>query len=135
MAVYFLLVQAIAVVVMFVAFIHHFVNSFRLEKILTKAVTSSWNAARTLDRRSLRSARTNKEDVMPVPGSAYKILADSSGYVNRYSLDQILDACAQLNVCVQYHPQIGEFVAKGTIIVYAWESDISCSSVAARTRT
>ena len=134
-SIYFLSVQAIAVVVMFVVFIHYFVNGFRLEKILAKAVVSSWNAARTMERRSLRSATSNEEDVMSVPSSAYKILADSSGYVKRYSLDQILDACAELNVCVQYNPQIGEFVAEGTIIAYAWESDISRSSVADRTRT
>ena len=134
-SIYFLSVQAIAVVVMFVVFIHYFVNGFRLEKILAKAVASSWNAARTMERRSLRSATSNEEDVMSVPSSAYKILADSSGYVERYSLDQILDTCAELNVCVQYHPQIGEFVAEGTIIAYAWESDISRSSVADRTRT
>ena len=109
-AIHFLSVQAIAVVVMFVVFIHYFVNGFRLENILLKAVTSSWNAARTLEQRSLessKSATTKEEDVMLV----------------------------QLDVCIRYHPQIGEFVAEGTIIAYAWESDISRSSVAARTRT
>jgi uncharacterized membrane protein len=106
-AIHFLSVQAIAVVVMFVVFIHYFVNGFRLENILLKAVTSSWNAARTLEQRSLessKSATTKEEDVMLV----------------------------QLDVCIRYHPQIGEFVAEGTVIAYAWDGDISCSFAVAQ---
>lgn len=143
-SIHFLSVQAIAVVVMFVVFMHFFVNGFRLEQILSHAVLSSWNAAAALELlnvngpKRLRSSKRNKErsadvedSLMQVPASAYKVLADSSGYVVRFELDQILEACEKMDFCVLYHPHIGEFVAEGTVVAYVWDAACNEETTAA----
>lgn len=69
-----------------------------------------------------------------VPKSAYKVLADKSGYVNSFRLYSILPWTQDLDVCVRYRYQIGEFVNEGTVLAYVWdlEPDADPTSIADR---
>ena len=60
-----------------------------------------------------------------VPTNAYKVMADESGYVLKYTLDNVLQKAKELDVIVLYHPHIGEYVAEGTLLAYVWDNTTS----------
>mmetsp|Transcript_8982 Transcript_8982/g.24899 ORF Transcript_8982/g.24899 Transcript_8982/m.24899 type:complete len:567 (+) Transcript_8982:107-1807(+) len=122
-AIHFLSVHMCLVLLMFVYFIHHFVNGFRLETILHQAVDDSWKAALALE--SLDSVKkVNRAEELPeVPPNAYKVMADQSGYVAGYQLARLKAAAKRLDLCIRYHPNIGEFVAEGTLLAYVWDAN------------
>ena len=121
-SIHFLTVQVAMVLTMFVYFIHYFVNGFRLESILHKATEWCWAAAEDLERQNKKSGVREFDDLPTVPTTAYKVLADSSGYVAKYKLKEILKLTEELDLCVRFHPNIGEFVAEGTLLAYVWDA-------------
>jgi len=139
------------VLVSFDNFIHFFINGFRIEKILERAAASSLRAAQTLSSQhpSLETttpvagnSRSNKinqtkegglhpdelvgegepdDEHIAAPSFALKVLADQSGYVMSFRLNNVVPLAEELDVCVRYCYQIGEFVNEGTILCYIWE--------------
>ena len=62
------------------------------------------------------------DELPKVPPDAFKVLADHSGYVARYKLQNVIRQAEKLDLSIRYHPNIGEFVAEGTILAYVWNS-------------
>jgi len=115
------------VLLSFVNFIHLFINGFRVESILSRARDSSLQAAKTLslDIESFNSSSKNDEVIdflISVPSTAYKVLADESGYVKRFKLNAIVGIAKELDVCIRYNYQIGEFINEGTVLCYIWDT-------------
>jgi uncharacterized membrane protein len=102
----------------FVGFVHFFLNGMRLEKILTRSRESSLTAFRNFD----SNYNTDLRELPEVPPRAYKVMADSNGYVVAYKLESILSLATELDICVRFHPQIGEFVVEGTLLAYVWDA-------------
>jgi len=134
-AIHLLSVHMCVVFTSFVTFIHLFINGFRLEAILSRASTSSLNAARSLSESVMLSFSTDPDampamkldnddtDMLPTaPPSAYKVHADDSGYVNRFYLKSLVPLAEKLDVCVKYNHQIGEFINEGAILCYVWDA-------------
>lgn len=121
-AIHFVSVQMAAVLLMFVVFIHYFINGFRLESILNRATEASWVAAQQLEQQHGAMSVGESDDLPDVPSTAYKVLADDSGYLSNYNLDCILPEAKELDICIRYHPNIGEFVAQGTLLAYVWDA-------------
>ena len=121
-AIHFLSVQMAAVLLMFVVFIHYFINGFRLESILHRATEASWVAAQQLEQQNGRTGVREFDDLPYVPTTAYKVLADDSGYLSKYKLDCVLSESKELDICIRYHSNIGEFVAQGTLLAYVWDA-------------
>ena len=121
-AIHFLSVQMTAVLLMFVVFIHYFINGFRLESILHRATEASWVAAQQLEQQNKRTGMREFDDLPFVPTTAYKVLADDTGYLSKYKLDCILPDSKELDICIRYHSNIGEFVAQGTLLAYVWDA-------------
>jgi uncharacterized membrane protein len=121
-AIHFLSVQMAAVLLMFVVFIHYFINGFRLESILHRATEASWVAAQQLEQQNGLTGVREFDDLPCVPSTAYKVLADNSGYLSKYKLDFILPEARALDICIRYHSNIGEFVAQGTLLAYVWDA-------------
>jgi uncharacterized membrane protein len=118
-AINFLTVHITLVLITFVNFIHFFINGFRIEKILNRAGDSSLRAAKAL---SMGLETDLKRDEQPeVPNFAYKVGAIRSGYVTRFMLESIAPMAIQLDVCVRYRHQIGEFVNEGTTLCHIWD--------------
>ena len=118
-AIHLLSVHIGLVLISFVNFIHFFINGFRIEKILEGASAGSLRAARSLSAELDTSLeRNNQPEIAP---NAYKVLADESGYVTHYTLTNILEQAKQLDVCVRYKHQIGDFVNRGTVLSYVWD--------------
>jgi uncharacterized membrane protein len=122
-AIHFLSVQMTAVLLMFVVFIHYFINGFRLESILHRATEASWVAAQQLEQENVKTGVREFDDLPYVPSTAYKVLADNSGYLSKYTLDCILPDAQELDICIRYHSNIGEFVAQGTLLAYVWDAN------------
>jgi uncharacterized membrane protein len=121
-AIHFLSVHMLCVLLMFVYFVHYFINGFRLESILHRAAEDSWRAAQALESLNA-SAEVQEFDELPrVPSTAFKVMADHSGYVARYHLQKILRKADKLDLCIRYHPNIGEYVAEGTLLAYVWDT-------------
>jgi uncharacterized membrane protein len=132
--IHLLSVHMVAILVSFVEFIHFFINGFRMEKILSRAAGSSLRAAQALSRQYMNSSTMRDTEggtaavlgdahvTLQVPKSAYKVLADKSGYVNSLRLYSILPAAHELDVCVRYTYQIGEYVNEGTVLCYIWDA-------------
>ena len=127
LAIHMLSVHMVLVLLMFVVFIHYFINGFRLESILNRATEASWMAAERLEAMHQKGHKTSTLDTdqnLPkVPSSAYKVLADHSGYLSRYNLDVVLPQAKDLDVCIRYHPNIGEFIAEGSLLAYVWDAE------------
>ena len=88
----------VLVLMNFVVFIHYFINGFRLESILHRATESSWIAAQrleTMNQKGQSDKHTNR-DLPTVPPSAYKVLADHSGYLASYKLDAVIQSAKEL---------------------------------------
>lgn len=119
--IHFLSAHMVAILFSFVEFIHFFTNGFRIEKITSRAAESSMRAAKDLSELP-QSNKTEESSLLRVPKSAYKVLADKSGYVNSFCLHNILSMAKNLDVCVRYTYQIGEFVNEGTVLAYVWDS-------------
>lgn len=132
LAIYVLSLQMMVVLLMFVYFIHHFINGFRLESILHKAAEDSWRAALALEEAS--SSGYDDEELPEVPKEAYKVLSDESGYVAGYKLQNLTAMAKKLDLCVRYHPNIGEFVAEGTLLAYVWDANTSNARTVGKVR-
>lgn len=120
-AIHFLTVHIAVVLVSFVNFIHFFINGFRIEKILSRAKESALRAAKALD-----DDIYTKEGISEgpdVPSKAFKVLADSSGYVTRFHLSNLLNQAIKMDLCIRYNHQIGEYVNRGTVLAYVWDAD------------
>lgn len=117
LAIHMLSVHVILVLIMFVVFIHYFINGFRLESILHRATEASWTAAQKLE---AMNADSIGEELPPVPMTAYKVLADHSGYLSQYRLQEVLEKATKLDLIIRYHPNIGEFIAEGSLLAYVW---------------
>lgn len=114
-----LLTMHIAIVlVSFVNFIHFFINGFRLETILRRAEQSALAAASALD----LDTDVGSAELSDVPKKAFKVLADTSGYVTRYRLRNLLELATKMDVCVRYNHQIGDYVNRGTVLAYVWDA-------------
>ena len=119
-AIHFLTVHMGLVMISFVNFIHFFINGFRIEKILRQAAAGSLRAARAL------TAETNTlidEDPPAVGRKAYKVMADDSGYVTQFRLDDLTPMAQKWNAMVRYKHQIGDYVNRGTVLCYVWAVD------------
>jgi len=122
-AVNFVIMHAIMVVVMFITFIHSFVNGMRLENILHRASRSAWRAVNEI---IVRNSDTAIQAELPkVPPYAYRILADDSGYLSSYELQKLLSLAVKLNFIVRFSPHIGQFVTEGTVIAWVWSGEIT----------
>ena len=121
-AIQFLSVHLALVLIMFVYFIHYFINGFRLESILNKATEWCWAAASELETLNSKGGVQEFDDLPPVPPTAYKVLADTSGYIAKYKLDNILNLAEELDLCIRFHPNIGEFISEGTLLAYVWDA-------------
>jgi len=120
-AIHLLAVHILLVLISFVSFIHLFINGFRIETILDRAKESSLKAARALS--SHQSEGMGGDAIMPdVPNYAYKVMADRSGYVNCYYLEKLVPIAKELDICVRYNHQVGEFVQEGAIICHVWDA-------------
>lgn len=86
----------VVVLVCFVNFIHFFINGFRIEKILARASASSLAAAAALSQGV--EADLHPDEQPKVPSSAYKVMADASGYVARFSLHALVEQAAHMDV-------------------------------------
>ena len=117
LAIHMLSVHLILVLFMFVVFIHYFINGFRLESILHRATEASWTAAQKLE---AMNADSIGEELPQVPMTAYKVLADHSGYLSQYRLPVVLEKATKLDLIIRYHPNIGEFIAEGSLLAYVW---------------
>ena len=112
----------LAILVSFVEFIHFFINGFRIEKILSRAAASSLRAAEALSRQSGSTMTTSGRLEVPKSAAAYRVLADKSGYVNGFRLNNIVHFAKNLDISVRYNYQIGEFVNEGTVLCYVWDA-------------
>lgn len=120
-AIHFLTVHIAIILVSFVNFIHFFINGFRIEKILSRAKESALRAAKALD-----DDIYTKEGILEapdVPSKAFKVLADSSGYVTRFRLSNLLNQAIKMDLCIRYNHQIGDYVNRGTVLAYVWDAD------------
>ena len=122
-AIHVLSAHMLLVLLSFVYFIHHFVNGFRLETILHQASEDSWRAACHLETQQGVRDVDHAEELPNIPSNAYKVMADQSGYVAGYKLQNLLHAAKKLDICIRYHPNIGEFVAEGTLLAYVWDTN------------
>ena len=111
-----------AVLVVFVGFIHFFINGFRQEQILNHAQDACFVAARNFADADYDKT-TTEADLPSVPRSAYKVSADQSGYVARFRLEQNVTLAEKMDVCVRYNRHIGEFVAEGTVLAHVWDAN------------
>lgn len=118
-AIHFMSVHMMLVLTSFVGFIYFFINGMRLEKILARSSASCLAAHQTL----AATYDTVLPELPEVPPKSYKVMADSSGYVVRYRLASILSKASEMDICVRFRPQIGEFVAQGTLIAYVWDAN------------
>lgn len=116
-AVQLLTVHLAAILLSFVNFIHFFINGFRIEKILERALDTSLAAARTLNHMS-----EGEQETLPVPSSSYKVLADKSGYVVSFALKPLTKLAQKMDLCIRYNHQIGEFVNEGAVLCYVWDA-------------
>ncbi|CAB9502186.1 Membrane [Seminavis robusta] len=125
LAIHFLSIHMLTVLLMFVVFIHYFVNNFRLESILHRATEASWHAAQKLEEALSNQTGLKKddEDLPTVPTTAYKVLADYSGYLCKYNLNAVVADATRLDLVIRYHPNIGEFVAEGSLLAYVWDAN------------
>jgi len=120
-AIHFLTVHIAIILVSFVNFIHFFINGFRIEKILSRAKESALRAAKALD-----DDVYTKEGILEipdVPSKAFKVLADTSGYVTRFRLSNLLNQAMKMDLCIRYVHQIGDYVNRGTVLAYVWDAD------------
>lgn len=104
----------------FINFIHFFIVGFRLESIMDRASSSTLCAADRLSRLPCMDA-----DVMSlpdVPPNAYAVTSDTSGYVKVFQFERILHQAVEMDVCVRYMYQIGEYVNRGTTLCYVWDA-------------
>ena len=120
-AIHLLTMHMAIVLVTFVNFIHFFINGFRLEKILSRAEKSSLDAARALSEQ-VDTDGNGITEVPDVPKKAFKVLADESGYVTHYCLNKLLNLATNMDICVRYNHQIGEYVNRGTVLAYVWDA-------------
>lgn len=118
-AIHVLSVHIGLVLVSFVSFIHFFINGFRIESILDAAAAGSLRAASSLS--AELDTSLGRDDQPDVQKNGYKVLADDSGYVTHFTLSRMLDQAVQLDVCVRYNNQIGDFVNRGTVLCYVWD--------------
>jgi uncharacterized membrane protein len=113
------IIHAAAVLVNFVFFTQYFVNNLRLESILHKASRSAWRAAELLVEEAVDDDCVVK-DLPSVPPNAYRICADTSGYVADYTFSRVLRMAIELDLQVRFIPQIGQFVVEDTLVAWAW---------------
>lgn len=104
----------------FVNFIHVFINGFRIETILKRSSDSSLMAARAL---SSLNTDLERDDLPDVPNRAVKVKADESGYITNFNFPAVLDVATELDVCIRYTHQVGDYVNRGTILCYVWDAD------------
>jgi uncharacterized membrane protein len=121
-AIHFLTVHILLVLITFVSFIHFFINAFRIENILDRASESSLRAAKALSEKM--SAVLERDLLLEVPEYAYKVMANRSGYVANYRLDSLVNMAEELDLCVRYNHQIGEFINEGAILCHVWDAKI-----------
>lgn len=130
-SIHLLSVHMALILVTFVSFINIFINGFRVEKILSRAAESSLRAAQAFSNeaethywyKTSASTLMSSCAVVPTPPSdSYKVLADTSGYVDRFQMRNVVHLAEQLDVRVRYCYQIGEFVNEGTILCYIWDA-------------
>ena len=57
--------------------------------------------------------------------NVYKVMSDTSGYVCKFTLDTVYAKAKALDICILYHPHIGEYVAEGTLLAYVWDNNSS----------
>ena len=116
----FCAVHIVLTLLTFVSFIHLFINGFRIEKILDRAAESALRAAEALS--SSQTTDMEQDELPDVPNRAFKVMADRSGYVSRYQLDKLVSRVQELDLCVRYTHQIGEFVNEGAILCHVWDA-------------
>ena len=124
-AIHVLSVQALVVTIAFILFIHSFVNGFRLESILNKAVDSCIVAAQTIERRNAKpgvSSSSKRPVHENIPANAFKVMSDDNGYVADFCFHRILEEAFKVDICIKYQTQIGDFVAEGTVLAYVWDA-------------
>lgn len=121
-AIHFLTVHIIIVLVTFVGFIHFFINAFRIENILYRASDTSLRAAKALSDKM--SMDLERDTLLEVPEYAYKVMANRSGYVAFYRLGILVPMAEELDFCVRYNHQIGEFINEGAILCHVWDAKI-----------
>lgn len=121
LAIHFLTVHISIVLISFVNFIHFFINGFRIEKILSRAKESALKAAKSLnDDIEVVEGLLEAPDV---PAKAFKVLADTSGYVTRFRLSNLLNQAVKMDLCIRYNHQIGDYVNRGTVLAYVWDAE------------
>jgi len=121
-AIHFLTLHIIIVLITFVSFIHFFINAFRIENILYRASDASLRAAKSLSDKM--SMDLERDTLLEVPEYAYKVMANRSGYVAYYRLDSLVHMAEELDFCVRYNHQIGEFINEGAILCHVWDAKI-----------
>jgi hypothetical protein len=125
-SVHLLSVHMALILVTFVCFIHIFINGFRVEKILSRAAASSLRAAQAFSNDCSSNPKELKASMstagLSPPSEAHKVVADKSGYVNRFQLRSVLCLAEELDVRIRCCYQIGEYVNEGTILCYIWDT-------------
>jgi uncharacterized membrane protein len=119
-AINILTVHMAIVLVSFVNLIYFFISGFRIEKILSRVSASSLRAGELLSS-NLDTDLSHKEQ-MVVPSNAYKVMADESGYVTHFRLQNLASLAEKMDVCIRYRHQIGDFVTTGTVLCYVWDA-------------
>lgn len=120
-SVHLLSVHIALILLSFVSFIHLFINGFRLEVILSKACSSSLNAAYALTS-TLQTDCEDDEDGPEAPPYAFKVYGNKSGYANSFQLPELLSIAHRLDIVIKYTHQIGDFVNEGALICYVWDA-------------
>ena len=118
-AVHFISFHFALVLISFVSFIHVFIDGFRVENILHRAAEATMAAGERLNDNTVRG---QLEPNVPKTVSPYKVLSRKSGYITAYRMEQIIRLVTDLDLCIRYHRQIGDFVNEGTLLCYLWDA-------------
>eukprot|EP00050_Salpingoeca_kvevrii_P008493 m.303224 g.303224 ORF g.303224 m.303224 type:complete len:796 (-) comp15755_c0_seq1:228-2615(-) len=126
-AVNFVIIHMVAMLLVFVQFIHYFVNNMRIERVLTKSRDAAIHIARNhmvrIEAHDDVDGRPPTLDLPDVPPHALRVKALHSGYITKWTLDEVFEYAVEWDAVIRYTYHLGHFVTEGTLICWVWARD------------
>jgi len=112
--------------IMLVFFAHHLAHSIQIDQVMADVEKTTLHV--------VRESLAPGDDTTPrpeIPEAATPLLANGSGYVQTFHLEDLVEVAAHHGACLAVVPMVGEHVIVGTPLGWAWSKTDRTSPLSA----
>jgi uncharacterized membrane protein len=111
--------------IMLVFFVHHLAHSIQIDQVMGDVEKSTLYV--------VRESLAPGDDTAPrpdIPRAATPLLTSTSGYVQTFHLEALVEVAARFHASFAVVPMVGEHVIAGTPLAWAWSTTSNASPLA-----